>query len=58
MASSHPLESILPNTPPAAQDAPPKPRNQPAKPLQTGSLLPDGLRLAERRDADITIDHD
>jgi hypothetical protein len=57
MASSHPLESILPNTPPA-QDAPAKPRTHPAKPLETGALMPNWLRLAERRDADITMEHD
>jgi hypothetical protein len=57
MASSHPLESILPNTPPAAQDAPAKPRTNPAKPLETGRLMPNWLRLAEPRDADSRLDH-
>ncbi len=58
MASSHPLESILPNTLPPAQDAPAKQRIHPAKPLETGLLMPNWLRLAETREADTTHDRD
>jgi len=56
MASSHPLESILPNTPPAAADAPAKARIHPAKPLETGLLMSNWLRLADPHDADPSLD--
>jgi hypothetical protein len=58
MASSHPLESVLPNTPPSAAEAAAKPRRNPAKPLETGLLMPNWLRLAEPHDADKAVDRD